>query len=129
MKKSKKHENKMKIVLFVLLAVHIQANDMSSLLFNGNCITCHKETKTISAPSVVEFKKNYKDAFSTKEDFVKFMTAFVLNPTKEKSIMQGSIKKHGLMPHLCYDEEMLKDISSYIYETDFKTRGGRYWNK
>jgi len=107
----------------------LQADDMSSLLFNGNCITCHKETKTVSAPSVVEFKKRYKDAFANKEDFVKYMSEWVLNPKEETSLMHDAIKKHGLMPNLCYDIGMLKDITSYIYDTDFTRRGGRYWQK
>ena len=33
------------------------------------------------------------------------------------------------MPHLCYDEDIIKDITAYIYDTDFTTRGGRYWSK
>ena len=111
--------------LFYLL----QADNISSLLFNGNCITCHKEAKTVSAPSVVEFKKRYKSAFPNKDDFVKYMSEWVQNPNKTTSLMHDSIKKHGLMPNLCYDIETLRDITSYIYDTDFTSRGGRYWKK
>ena len=100
---------------------------MSSLMFNGNCITCHKETKTISAPSVMKFKAVYLKAFPNKKDFVNYMSTWVLNPARETSLMDDSIKKHGLMPHLGFDIDTLRDISTYIYETDFKTRGGRYW--
>ena len=117
-----------KIVLFVLLALHVEANNMSSLMFNGNCITCHKETKTVSAPSVVKFKAVYLNAFPDKKDFVKYMSSWVQNPDKETSLMRSCIKKHGLMPHLGFDIETLRDITAYIYDTDFKTRGGRYWN-
>ena len=116
-----------KIMLFVLIALHVEANDMSSLMFNGNCITCHKETKTISAPSVVKFKAVYMNAFPDKKDFVDYMSNWVQNPDKETSLMRCSIKKHGLMPHLGFDIETLRDISAYIYDTDFKTRGGKYW--
>ena len=107
----------------------LQADDTSSLLFNGNCISCHKETKSVSAPSVLEFKKRYKDAFANKENFVKQMSKWVSNPKEETSLMHDAIKKYGLMPHLCYELEMLKDITSYIYDTNFTTRGGRYWKK
>ena len=119
----------MKFFFLILLALNLIANDMSSLLFNGNCITCHKETQTISAPSVVKFKKAYKDAFENKEDFIEYMSTWVANPNKETSLMHASIKKHGLMPHLGFDKEMIRDIASYIYDTDFKKRGGRYWTK
>ena len=101
---------------------------MSSLLYNGNCITCHKDTRVESAPSMFEIKKRYKDAFPIKEDFVAYMSKWVVNPDSKTSIMLDAIKKHGLMPNLNFDEETLKDISTYIYETDFKTNNGRYWS-
>ena len=117
------------LILLFIFTNFLHADAISSLLFNGNCITCHKETKTISAPSVVEFKTAYKNAFEKKEDFINYMSIWVLNPKKETSLMQSSIKKHGLMPNLGFDLATLKDISAYIYETDFKLRGGRYWQK
>ena len=117
------------VLIFSLFISCVKANDISSLLFNGNCITCHKETKTISAPSVVKIKDVYKNAFPIKKDFVEYMSKWVQNPCKETSLMHDSIKKHGLMPHLGYDIDTLRDISAYIYETDFKKRGGKYWSK
>lgn len=119
----------MRFIIFLFLALHVEANDESSLLFNGNCITCHKETQTISAPSVVEFKAVYLNAFADKKDFVDYMSTWVQNPSKEGSLMSKAIKKHGLMPHLGFDIDTLRDISAYIYDTDFKTRGGKYWKK
>jgi cytochrome c551/c552 len=117
------------LILFLLFIQSLQASETSSLLFNGNCITCHKETKSISAPSVVEFKQRYLSAFSKKKDFVEYMSAWVQNPKKDTSLMSDAIKKYGLMPHLYFDKETLMDISTYIYETDFTKRGGRYWSK
>ena len=113
---------------FLLLTFNLQANDTSSLLFNGNCITCHSETKSESAPSVVEFKSRYISAFSQKDDFVYQMSTWVEDPKVETSIMQDAVKKYGLMPHLGFDIDTLRDISAYIYETDFTSRGGRYWS-
>lgn len=116
--------------IFFMLFYHLlEANDVSSLLFNGNCITCHKETKTESAPSVVEFKKRYMNAFKDREDFINYMSEWVQQPKEETSLMRDAIKKHGLMPDLGFDIETLRDISAYIYDTNFTTRGGRYWNK
>lgn len=116
------------VLIFILIALHVEANDMSSLMFNGNCITCHKETETISAPSVVHFKEVYLNAFPDKKDFVLYMSNWVQNPDEETSLMRSSVKKHGVMPNLGFDIDTLRDISAYIYETDFKTRGGRYWS-
>ena len=56
------------------------------------------------------------------------MSKWVLNPKEKTSLMHDSIKKHGLMPNLAFDKEMLMDISAYIYDTDFTSRGGRYWS-
>ncbi|MEK6659531.1 MAG: cytochrome C [Campylobacterota bacterium] len=102
------------------------ASETGSLLFNGNCLTCHNETKTISAPSVLEFKDRYMKAFKTKEEFVSYMSKWVKNPQEKTSLMHDAIKKHGLMPELGFDMQTLIDISGYIYETDFKKRNG-YW--
>jgi len=116
-------------ILSLLLISSLQADDMSSLLFNGNCITCHKENQAISAPSIIEVQKRYKSVFATKEEFVEYMSTWVQYPKEETSIMQDAIKKYGLMPELGFDKETLKDITTYIYETDFNSRGGRYWSK
>ncbi|MCW8894680.1 MAG: cytochrome C [Sulfurimonas sp.] len=92
---------------------------MRALLFHGNCTTCHFENKTVSAPSVLEFKNRYMQAFKDKEDFVSYMSTWVKHPKEETSLMHDAVKKHGLMPELGYDINTLKEISAYIYETDF----------
>lgn len=121
---------KLSLAIFLIFSFYsLEADDISSLLFNGNCLTCHKETQTISAPSVVEFKNRYINAFKNKEDFVNYMSEWVEHPSKDTSLMHDAIKKHGLMPELGFDKEALRDISAYIYETDFTKRGGRYWSK
>ncbi|MCX6053192.1 MAG: cytochrome C [Campylobacterales bacterium] len=107
------------IVTFFVLAFNVQANENSSLLFSGNCITCHFETKTVSAPSVVDFKQQYMMAFPIKEDFIEYMSIWVEDPKEESSLMLDSVKKHGLMPKLGFDKETLRAIATYIYETDF----------
>jgi hypothetical protein len=45
----------------------LEADSLGSLLFHGNCITCHAETEALSAPSVVEFRENYLRAFPQKK--------------------------------------------------------------
>lgn len=58
-------------------------------------------------------------AFPKKGDFIKQMSIWVKNPNEETSIMLQDIKMYELMPYLHYDLESLKEISAYIYETDF----------
>jgi cytochrome c551/c552 len=118
----------MRFVLFLLLALHVEASDVGSLLFNGNCLTCHRETKTESAPSMLDVQKRYKAAFADKKEFIKYMSEWVIDPNEEGSLMRDAIKKHGLMPQLGFDKDTLKDFTEYLYETDVKNRGGRYWS-
>ncbi|MFH1947751.1 MAG: cytochrome C [Pseudomonadota bacterium] len=113
-------KNNFYLASFILLfSSSINADSMGALLFHGNCITCHAETKTLSAPSIMEVRENYLRAFPNKENFVEYMSDWVIKPKKESSIMLEAVDKHGLMPELGYDKETLETISAYIYETDF----------
>jgi hypothetical protein len=105
--------------IFLLFSKLLFGGSIGSLLFHGNCTTCHFETKTVSAPSMVEVRENYKRAFAKKEDFVKYMSRWVANPDEKTSIMLQAIEKHGLMPHLGFEAEALKEIVEYIYDTNF----------
>ncbi|NCB14077.1 MAG: cytochrome C [Erysipelotrichia bacterium] len=91
-------------------------------MFNGNCVTCHSVNElNKSAPTIMEIQNTYKSAFPEKKDFIYYMSTWVLNPNKETSLMDDSIKKYKLMPMLGYDKETLEEISSYLYDlTDKK---------
>lgn len=108
-----------KLFLVASITTSIYATNYGSLLFNGNCITCHHETKSISAPSMVEIRENYLRAFPNKKEFVEYMSRWIKKPKKETSIMLDAINKYSLMPELAYEMETLEEISDYVYETDF----------
>ncbi len=111
---------KSKALSFLLLScAYLSADNFGSLLFHGNCITCHHETKNISAPSIVSIRENYLRAFPQKENFVEYMTQWVLQPNVEGSLMLNAIQKYELMPLLGYEKNTLEIISEYIYDTDF----------
>ena len=57
--------------------------------------------------------------FPEKKDFADYMSKWVLEPNKEGSLMLDAIKKYELMPLLGYEMEALKDITAFIYDTDF----------
>ena len=110
----------MKKTLFLFpFTLALNAADMGSLLFHGNCTTCHFELDDKSAPAMIKVQKQYKTAFGTKKEFVKYMSEWVAHPNAEASIMQGAVNKYGLMPELAFEKDVLEEISSYIYETDF----------
>jgi len=106
-------------IIFLLFISSLNAADIRSLLFHGNCITCHAEHKSISAPSIDEIKENYLRAFPDKKDFVAYMSEWIVSPSKKSSIMLDAIKKYELMPELGFDLSTTQDISAYIYDTDF----------
>jgi len=108
-----------KLLLFLLLSLNLFANSYGALLLNGNCTTCHHPQKNISAPSLGFLKKRYIEAFPKKEDFVHYMSTWVLKPKQETSIMVDMVKKYELMPELGYDSDTLEKIATYIYETEF----------
>jgi len=111
---------KNKIIILLLLSfAHLNAASLGSLLFHGNCITCHNELKDVSAPSIISVRKNYLRAFPKKEDFADYMSKWVTRPNAEGSLMLDAIKKYELMPLLGYEESTLKIIAEYIYDTDF----------
>lgn len=110
----------MKTVLILLLIfTNIFAIDYGELFFQGNCVTCHFIKEKKSAPSIIEVKQNYIRAFPKEEDFVNYMSTWVLKPDSTTSIMQHSIEEFELMPELGYDEYTLKEIAKYLYKTDF----------
>lgn len=107
------------LILLLLSSVYLNAASLGSLLFHGNCITCHNETKNISAPSIISVRENYLRAFPKKEDFVEYMSKWVTHPNEEGSLMIDAIKKYKLMPLLGYEKSTLQIIAEYIYVTDF----------
>ena len=112
----------MKIKLLILiLTSKLLASSYGELLFNGNCVTCHSTNElNKSAPTIIEIQNTYKNAFPNKKNFIHYMSTWVLNPKKETSLMDSSIKKYKLMPMLGYDIETLEEISSYLYELSEK---------
>lgn len=110
------------IIIFTIFISCLQADNLGSLLFNGNCTTCHFERETISAPSVVDFRAAYLKKFPNKKDFTQAILKFVKNPSKKASLMPKAIKKHELMPQIPFEEDTLNIIVDYIYETDFSKK-------
>jgi len=113
---------KKRLLLLPLLFTGLQATNYDALLFHGNCTTCHFETESVSAPSMMIVRERYRSAFPNKADFVDYMANWVLVPDEKSSLMHDAIEKYELMPELAFDLETLKSISGYIYDTDFNQR-------
>jgi len=109
-----------KALLLLSFALSLNAADMGSLLFHGNCTTCHYELEDKSAPAMIKVRQRYRAAFGNKKEFVKYMSEWVSHPNAAASIMQDAVEKYGLMPELAFEKDVLQEIASYIYETDFR---------
>ena len=108
------------IYTFFIFSPITWSEELGSLLFNGNCATCHHIDKASSAPSIIEVRDRYKQAFKNKKDFVNYMTTWVVKPKKETSLMHDKIEKYGLMPELAFEKDTVEKITSYIYDGDIK---------
>ncbi len=108
------------IIIVYALTVNLYSVDYKELLFTGNCTTCHFINKTVSAPSIIELKDRYLNAFPEKNDFVEYMAVWVQHPNPTMSLMNDAIDKYEIMPELGFGLETLREIAEYIYITDFK---------
>ncbi len=111
----------MKYFLIISLILTSGFCNYKELLFNGNCVTCHRvDNLNKSAPTIQEIKQRYIQAFPQKKDFIDYMSNWVLKPDANTSLMMDAIEKYELMPELAFDKTTLEEISEFIYENDFK---------
>ena len=94
-------------------------------LMTQKCYLCHFEKPDPSkkdlmiAPPMLRIQEHYKPTYPNKTEFVNAIVAIVKNPSLEKTLMPGAVKKFKLMPRLIYDDEELRLIAEAIYDYDF----------
>lgn len=91
--------------------------------FETKCNSCHHNTDNAAAmlaPPFINIKSKYKAVYKTKETFVQAIVDFNQNPSTEKALMRGALKKFEVMPKLKYSEDELNEIALYIYGNNFK---------
>jgi len=100
-------------------------------LMTQKCFICHlpkpdpSKSAQMIAPPMVQVQEHYKPAYPEKEEFINAMVAFIQNPSREKTLMPGAVKKFNLMPKLLYEENELRLIAETLYEHDFGTAPAR----
>lgn len=90
-------------------------------LMETHCYLCHSpdaaENQGRIGPPMVAIKAHYIDKKGySKDEFIEKMTSFVQNPTKDKAILKGAVKKHGLMPKQDFPIGSVEKIAAYLYE-------------
>ncbi|CAH8292475.1 hypothetical protein EV196_10339 [Mariniflexile fucanivorans] len=94
-------------------------------LMESKCYICHFETpdpakmNQMIAPPMLRIKEHYLPNYQNKEDFIAAIMNIVNNPSEEKTLMPGAVKKFNLMPKLNYNQDELKLIAETIYEYEF----------
>lgn len=88
--------------------------------FYPACNVCHNPAMDPPlGPPMWGVQRRYINNSIDKEDFVKNMVNFVKAPTRESAIHEEALEQLGLMPPMPLPDEMLKKISTYIFEEQF----------
>jgi len=90
-------------------------------LMETHCYLCHSpnaaENQGRIAPPMVAIKARYIDKEGyTKEEFITAVASFVENPTEDKALMYGALKKHGLMPKQAFPEGSVEKIADFMFD-------------
>lgn len=94
-------------------------------LMSQKCYVCHfpkpdPATKNqMIGPPMLRIQEHYKPVYPNKEDFIISIIDFINNPSEEKTLMPGAVKKFNLMPKLTYDDKELQLIAETLYDIDF----------
>jgi len=97
-------------------------NSDEYMLLETSCLYCHtigsvKETEV--APTMRVIRDVYKQAYPTKEAFIKSFQEFCENPVAEKSLMPSAIEQYGLMEDAGHIKEDVEDIAAYLFDYKF----------
>ncbi len=113
----------------------VQANETAEKLFDTKCAMCHTKTRPtdkdkVLAPALMGVMRHIKMEYPDKDEAVKFMVDYVLEPSKEKAIcMPKKIERFGLMPSQKGNvtEVELEKITSWMFDNyppaDFRGMG------
>lgn len=94
-------------------------------LMTQKCLFCHfqkpdpAKMDQMIAPPMLRVQEHYKPAYPNKEDFVAAIIDYLNDPSEDKTLMPGAVKKFKLMPKLFYPEEELQLIVAAFYDMDF----------
>jgi len=105
----------------VLADVSVNDNNGYALMTN-NCYACHNPKAAshddIIAPPFKAVKMHYTRKYDNKKDFVNAVVSWVQNPTEDKALMFGAVKRFKVMPKLPLPTEDLEKIASYLYDNE-----------
>ena len=119
--------------VIVAFTSSLQAAETAEGLFDAKCAMCQTRPTDMSkvlAPALMGVMRHIKMAYPNKDEAVKFMVDYVLDPQKEKAVcMPQKIERFGLMPSQKGNvtEAELREITDWMFDNyppaNFKGRG------
>ncbi|MFK5880551.1 MAG: hypothetical protein QM478_13780, partial [Flavobacteriaceae bacterium] len=94
-------------------------------LMTQKCFICHFEKPDPSrkdqmlAPPFLRVQEHYKPTYPNKEGFIAAVMDIINNPSVDKTLMPGAVKKFNLMPKIVYDQTELRLIVETLYDMDY----------
>lgn len=90
-------------------------------LMEKHCYLCHSsiadEVEGRIAPPMIAIKARYidKEGFN-RDEFIKYVSEFVANPTEDKALMFGAVRKFGVMPKQIFPDSVTMKIAAFMYD-------------
>lgn len=90
-------------------------------LMEKHCYLCHSpsaaEEEGRIAPPMVAIKARYIDKEGyTREEFIQHVSDFVTNPTDDKALMYGAVRKFGVMPKQVFPDSAAMKIAAFMFD-------------
>ncbi len=83
------------------------------------CMECHSATASMEdrlAPPLEAVKRHYLKEYPVLEDFTAAIATFVTDPTEEKALLRGAVRRFDLMPKQAISQEDITAVATYIYQ-------------
>ncbi|WP_338358100.1 c-type heme family protein [Yeosuana marina] len=119
--KGKKSDNTTSEKEIVILKENSYDARESKELLVKNCYLCHSpiapEVTGRIAPPMAAIKARYinMEGYS-RDEFIQAVGHFVENPTAEKALMYGAVKKFGVMPKQIFPKGTIEKIAAFMYD-------------
>lgn len=121
---SGKKESKVSETKIVADLVQVNTENKGLVLLQQKCYACHSITSKshdeIIAPPMVAVKRRYKMSYASKQEFIKAITNWVMEPEKENVLMRGAVQQFNIMPKQPFNKEEISLIAKYMFENELE---------
>ena len=91
-------------------------------LLSTHCYSCHSPKSgshdDMLAPPLAGIKNRYQMSFPERAVFVHQFAQFVAQPSEEKAVMRGPVRRFGLMPPTTLSKDSIWALAAYVYDNE-----------